>query len=101
MRTSTKPVNDNVIMQRIMETMTKRGIRQKELMESIGVATPVFSKWKYNTSKSYLNHLSEIAKCLHVTPDYLRNGVISDETNYSIEDYELLHRLQRLSKAKK
>jgi len=90
---------DNEIMTRIMDTMKKRGIRQKELMQSIGIASTNFSKWKYDNAKSYLNYIDNIAKCLQVTPEYLLNGTIdeSEKINYSVEDIEFLNDICKLS----
>lgn len=45
MRTEEKVV-ENKIVQRIIETMKRNGVRQKDLMEHIGVANQVFSVWK-------------------------------------------------------
>lgn len=56
MRTSKKPIVDNEIVRRIISTMKSNGVRQKDLMENIGVASQVFASWKYDNGKSYMNY---------------------------------------------
>ena len=42
MRTTERPLAENEIMVRIMNVMERKGIRQKDLMERIGVSYTVF-----------------------------------------------------------
>lgn len=103
MRKTTKSLVDNEIVIRIIKTMEKRGIRQKELMNSIGIAANAFSKWKYDNNKSYLKHIDGIAKYLNVTTNYLLYG-ITDELktkNYSEEDIELFDIIHDLKPERK
>ena len=70
MRTSKKPIVDNEIVRRIISTMKSNGVRQKDLMENIGVASQVFASWKYDNGKSYMNYIDKIANYLNVTPEF-------------------------------
>jgi hypothetical protein len=60
MRTSKKPIVDNEIVRRIISTMKSNGVRQKDLMENIGVASQVFASWKYDNGKSYMNYIDKL-----------------------------------------
>ena len=54
--------------------MKSNGVRQKDLMENIGVASQVFASWKYDNGKSYMNYIDKIANYLNVTPEFLIHG---------------------------
>ena len=102
MRTTERPLAENEIMVRIMNVMERKGIRQKDLMERIGVASPVFSRWKYDNGKSFLNHIESIAQCLNVTPEYLLNGTETiEEPEYSLDDIEIAKMIRQLSPEQK
>ncbi len=99
MRTTRTVVNSN-IMNRILLSMEKKGVRQVDLMRHLGITDQVFTKWKYENSKSYLKYMDEIADYLNVTVDYLMNGT-ENGTEYPQEDVELLNLIHELSKPKR
>jgi len=99
MRKERRPIVDNDIVNRIIFTMQKRGVRQKDLMENIGVASQVFSTWKYDNGTSYMNYIDQIADYLNVTPDYLLRGTIEQtEVEFTEEDKALVKNFHKLSK---
>ena len=81
--------------------MKSNGVRQKDLMENIGVASQVFASWKYDNGKSYMNYIDIIADYLNVTPEYLIHGKRTDDVVYTVEDRELIKNFHRLSQAQK
>ncbi len=101
MRTSKKSIVENEIVRRIISTMKSNGVRQKDLMENIGVASQVFASWKYDNGKSYMNYIDKIANYLNVTPEFLIHGKQTNDIVYTEEDKELIKNFHRLSQAQK
>lgn len=94
-----KPIVENDIVRRIISTMKIRGVRQKDLMENIGVASQVFSAWKYDNGTSYMNYIDKTANYLNVTPEYLIHGnPLESDIEYTSEDKELIESFHKLSK---
>jgi len=100
MRSTKKKIVDNEIVNRILATMQQRGIRQKDLMTAIGVANPVFTSWKYDNGKSYMNYIDKIAAYLSVSSNYLLTGKTDETAHYSLEDIELIQAFHNLAPKK-
>lgn len=58
-------------LNKIIEIMESKKIKQKELTDYLGVQNTVFTKWKAGTSTSYLKHITKISEFLGVSTDYL------------------------------
>ena len=60
----------NIIFMRIDGLMKSQKRKIKDLLEYLGVNRSTYDNWRKGTSKSYMNHLSQISLFLGVTPNY-------------------------------
>jgi len=79
MATTTKKLIDDPIVLRILGLIRKKGKKEKDLTEYLGISSGGISKWKYDGSIVYLKHIEGICAFLDTTPNYLFFG--SDEEN--------------------
>ena len=66
MKTSDKDLNKNSTIQRILDLLEKKNIKQKELANYLGISTSIFTNWKYRNGNSYMNYLDKIATFLNL-----------------------------------
>ena len=66
--------NDDEVLQRISETLKKRGKYNKDLISFLGLTTGTYSNWKRKLSNSYLSYIEDIASYLGVSVEYLITG---------------------------
>ncbi len=66
--------NDDAVLQRISETLKKRGKYNKDLISFLGLSKGTYSNWKRKLSNSYLSHIEDIASYLGVSVEYLITG---------------------------
>ena len=64
-------------------------------MNYIGIAKSSYGDWKTGKTKSYRQHIDEIARFLKVSPSYLLRG---DNTEITEFEKEFLTTLRQLSK---
>lgn len=62
------------VLDRIILAMQKRGMKQKDLCEAIGLDAKNFTAWKSGLSKSYIKYIYAIADVLGEDVEYLRTG---------------------------
>ncbi len=74
MATTTKPLTDNGIVRRILGLIKKKGKKEKDLTDYLGISSGSISKWKYDGSIVYLKYIEEICEYLDTTPNYLFFG---------------------------
>lgn len=89
MRVTKKSVVDDGIVRRILKIMKEKGVSQQELERFLGLGNGIFTHWKYNGSKSYLNYIDRIAECLNVSKNYLLEGRDDSVNNDSMSLYEI------------
>lgn len=89
----------------IFKALKEKGKTQQSLADAIGVTKFQISEWKRGKTRSYTEHLSEIAKFLDVTTDYLlgneqknKPAAESDELNDLLKDPELKEIYENLMK---
>jgi transcriptional regulator with XRE-family HTH domain len=94
---------NNEILNRILETMKKRGVRQKEMTQHLGITEPAFTRWKYAGSSSYLKYIDSIAEYLNVPSDYLLYGTVDGGhiKQITFEDLEILNSIADLTPEEK
>lgn len=78
---NTEPVDDPIVA-RIVELLEEQKKTQKQLVEYLGLANGMFTKWKYHGGKSYMIHIDQIAEFFGLTPNDLLRGL---NTNVSLE----------------
>ena len=59
------------IMDKIMSLLEDGEFRQKDLYDYLGVKAQTFSDWKAGRNKSYIKHITQIAKFFDVSVEYL------------------------------
>ena len=82
---------DHEVLERIDCLLAKKGVKQQDLIEYLGLARGAYSNWKRMTSNSYLSYIGEIADFFGVTPNYLITGkdnLKSDTTLVALTDDE-------------
>jgi len=86
----------------IFALLDEQGIEQKKFATLIGTTDKTVSAWRTGRSKSYTKYLSQIAKALDTTPDYLLTGQgtkyrEAEAAGLSSEQAELLDKFNRLT----
>lgn len=78
------------IVERILELLQAKGIKQKELTDYLGINESAIANWKKGKVKSYMRYISEIATFLEVSVDYLLGpdtcDVVSSGSNNNIQN---------------
>ena len=99
MRKTDKAVVDNPIVQRIIDTLKIRSIKQNELIEYLGLGNGTFTSWKYDGGQSYMKYLDEIARFLNVSRDYLLYGTEEESLQFRPMpgEIELLQKMRSLT----
>jgi len=89
-KTSDKELSKNSTIQRILDLLKKKNIRQKELADFLGISTSIFTNWKYRNGNSYMKYLDKIAAFLDVSPAYLINGEKTGDNELTDREEKLL-----------
>lgn len=71
----------NNLGQRILESLQKRGVTQKELASRIGITESTMSRYISGDRSPSPETLANIATALHTTSDYLL-GIENDEFHF-------------------
>lgn len=58
-------------IERILNLLKTKGIKDKDFVSSIGIYSSALSEWKSGKSVSYKKHIDKIAEYLGVSVDYL------------------------------
>ncbi len=69
-------------LDKIISLLDQNNLKQKDLMDHLGLEKSTFSSWKSGKSVSYKKYISEIAEFFNVSTDYLLND--SSDANNSI-----------------
>ncbi len=89
MRKAANEITKDPVILRILEELQKQGRSGRELERELGIANGVFTKWKYQNSKSYTKYLPKIAFFLNVTPEYLCGEPDNPLRKSELSDLEL------------
>ena len=98
MRKTQKQIVENPVIQRILETMKSRSVKQNELTDHLGLSNGIFTKWKYDGGESYMKYIDGISEFLNVPKEYLLYGdPSSDDTALLLSDVEDYKKFRQLS----
>ena len=99
MRKTQKQIVENPVIQRILETLKSRSVKQNELTDHLGLSNGIFTKWKYDGGESYMKYIDSIADFLHVSKEYLLYGGNEDCIKFEImpSEIELIKKYRKLS----
>ena len=97
---------DYEVLKRIDSLLSKKGVKQQDLIEYLGLARGAYSNWNRMTSNSYLSYLGEKAEFFEVNPNYLVTGkddlssktilhALTDEEEQIIEQYRRIPKKHR------
>ena len=100
MATTTKKLTDDPIVLRILGLIRKKGKKEKELTDYLGISSGGISKWKYDGSIVYLKHIEGICDFLDTTPNYLFFGS-DDENRLSPGEKNMLEGYRKLDDRRK
>ena len=89
MRKTQKQIVENPVVQRIIETLKSRSVKQNELIDHLGLSNGTFTKWKYDGGESYMKYIDSIADFLHVSKEYLLYGGNEDCIKFEIMPSEI------------
>ena len=78
MRTPIRTMTDNPILLRIMDLLKRNGHTEKDLLRSVNLKDTTFNRWKFENSKSFMQHIDKIADYLGVSIDFLIRGREND-----------------------
>ena len=101
MKESSKVLNDDPVLERIMSMLREQNKSDKELIDSLGMSNGVFTGWKYKGGRSYIKHIREIADFLGTSTGYLLHGVDDDLYIEGLSEKEtnILQLFRRLDEA--
>ena len=69
----------NPVVQRIVDLISDRGLKDKDLTDHLGLPPGSMAKWKYDGSQGYLKYIVQISEFLKTSPNYLFLG--TEETS--------------------
>lgn len=72
--------HDREIFERIDELVVRQRVKQRDLIEYLGLTKGTYSNWARDTSTTYLSYIEEIAAYLKVDINYLVSGSFSKGT---------------------
>ena len=84
-------------LDRIVEIMKQKGIKDNEIEMLLGVPRGTFSNWKRGKSRSYYEHIDIIADRIGVSIDYLIRGGDKKPDLLSKQEAGLLEGFRKLS----
>ena len=80
-------------VEKIAELVEEKGITEKEFVKEIGLNRSAFTDWRSGKSRSYRDHIIEIADYFGVTTDYLlRDGQEKNNLVKNEEEGNMMHR---------
>ena len=72
-------MTDDPILLRIISLLKRNGHTEKDLLRSVNLKDTTFNRWKFENSKSFMQHIDKIA--LGVSIDYLVRGQEANGTD--------------------
>lgn len=85
------------VLQRISLELEKQGKTQAQLVDFLELPRGTYTNWKAGRSRSYCEHIGEIALYLQVSPEYLITGNVPPTAIENYAERELLLRYRSLS----
>lgn len=100
MKESTKVLNEDPVLRRIMDLLKKQNRMDKDLIDYLGLSNGVFTKWKYMGGRSYMKYIRKIAEYLDTSTGYLLKGIDDDlgESGLTEEEANVLQLFRQLDK---
>ena len=98
MRESKRKVTDDPIVLRIISELERKGITAKTFLYDLGLRKNSFDSWKFESSKTYMQHIDKIADYFGTSIDYLVRGVEMTSDNLSANEKKIIERLRLIPK---
>ena len=96
MQTPIRTTTDDPILLRIMDLLKRNGHMEKDLLRSVNLKDTTFNRWKFENSKSFMQHIDGIADYLGVSIDYLVRGYETD--GFVAEEKGIIDTYRKLSR---
>ena len=96
-------MTDDPILLRIISLLKRNGHTEKDLLRSVNLKDTTFNRWKFENSKSFMQHIDKIADYLGVSIDYLvrgqeANGADGGMVGFVAEEKEIIDTYRKLSR---
>ena len=101
MATTTRKMTDNPVIHRILRLIRKKGKRERDLTDYLGLPPGSMSRWKYDGSYAYIKYVLEICEFLDTTPNYLFFGPEDEEERLSSVEKEIIRIYRSLDDGRK
>lgn len=86
--------NQLTLGEKIKLARTKKGLKQSDLSNLLGIRNTTVSSWDNNQSKPDINILESLHNILEVNPNYFFN--LDNKDNMTIKELELLKKYKML-----
>ena len=101
MATTNRKMTDNPVVIRILRLIKKRGKRERDLTDYLGLSPGAMSKWKYDGSYVYIKYIYEICEFLDTTPNYLFLGSEDEEERLSPAEKNLIRAYRKFDEGRR
>ena len=96
-------MTDDPILLRIISLLKRNGHTEKDLLRSVNLKDTTFNRWKFENSKSFMQHIDKIADYLGVSIDYLvrgqeANGADRGMVGFVAKEKEIIDFYRKLSR---
>lgn len=94
-------MTDDPILLRIISLLKRNGHTEKDLLRRVNLKDTTFNRWKFENSKSFMQHIDKIADYLGVSIDYLVRGLegtTGETEGYVAEEKEIIDLYRKLSR---
>ena len=96
MRTTIRTMTNDPILHRIMDLLKRNGNTEKDLLRHVKLKDTTFNRWKFENSKSFMQHIDGIADYLGVSIDFLVRG--HENSGFVAEEKKLVDIYRNLSR---
>ena len=101
MATTNRKMVDNPVIHRIVKLVKKKGKRERDLTDYLGLPPGAMSRWKYDGSYVYVKYIYEICEFLDTTPNYLFFGPDDEEDCLTLRERNMISLYRKLDEGRK
>ena len=101
MATTNRKMVDNPVVHRIVKLVKKKGKRERDLTDYLGLPPGAMSRWKYDGSYVYVKYIYEICEFLDTTPNYLFFGPDDEEDCLTLRERNMISLYRKLDEGRK
>ena len=87
----------DLTLERILDTMSIKGISSYKMEKYLNIPRGSFSNWKRGMGKLYYSHIDKIADKLEVSIDYLIRGEETNRLCLSDQEVEIINWFRKMN----